>query len=189
MQGHLGQGPTTSPPPETNDVSSPSAHQPLRYVFYGRTARADAQSSPSAISRQLASCAQSAASIDGKITAHYWEIENGCTRLQLRGKDDHGPLLITAPRAGGINDLLRDAANGHFDAVIVNNIDRFSRIAADAAHVEQELERLGVRLVVADEPIAAAPHSPPAPRSASNLRLVLRAAASLGRETDEERRT
>jgi hypothetical protein len=44
-------------------------------------------------------------------------------------------------RDGSINDLLRDAEEGRFDAVIVESIDRLSRMTADATQVEQARRR------------------------------------------------
>ena len=57
------------------------------------------------------------------------------------------------PRDGGIKELIRDAATARFDAAIVESIDRLSRMTADSTRVEQELERLGVGLFAADEPM------------------------------------
>ncbi|MGH2903257.1 MAG: recombinase family protein [Solirubrobacteraceae bacterium] len=60
---------------------------------------------------------------------------------------------MPVPRDGGITDLIRDAAGGGFEAVIVESIDRVSRMTADSTRVEQELERLDIPLFAADEPL------------------------------------
>jgi len=129
-----------------------------RCVFYGRTARADMHSSL-AIGRQLASCAQVAKSIGAEIAALYWEVVSGRKSLEERDKRSGEALFgTTVPRDGGINELLRDAASERFDAVIIQSIDRLSRMPADASRVEQELERFGVGLLVVIEPMTNDTH-------------------------------
>jgi len=60
------------------------------------------------------------------------------------------------PREGGIQDLHMASANGRpFDAVVVESIDRLSRMTADATRIERELEERDVALIAADEPMTA----------------------------------
>lgn len=60
------------------------------------------------------------------------------------------------PREGGLQNLLAASRNGRpFDAVIVESIDRLSRMTADATRIERELEDRDVALVAADEPVTA----------------------------------
>ncbi len=57
------------------------------------------------------------------------------------------------PREGGIRDLLTAAPDGGFDAVIVESIDRLSRMTADATRIERELEQQDIALFATDEPM------------------------------------
>lgn len=62
---------------------------------------------------------------------------------------------MPVPRDGGLADLLAAAANGRpFDAVIVESIDRLSRMTADGTRIERDLELLDVPLF-ADEPMVS----------------------------------
>jgi site-specific DNA recombinase len=120
----------------------------------GWTSTDDAQDPSLSIPRQLNSCETIIRPLGDEVVAHYWDIESGRKSLDSRGNGADGSLLnVSVPRDGGINDLLRDVANGRFDAVIVESIDRLSRMTADSTRVEQELERLSVGLFAADEPI------------------------------------
>ena len=56
-------------------------------------------------------------------------------------------------RDGGIHDLLAVAHEGAFDAVLVESIDRLSRMTADATRIERELEQLDIALFATDEPM------------------------------------
>ena len=63
---------------------------------------------------------------------------------------------MTVRREGGLRDLLEAASNGRpFDAVIVESIDRLSRMTADATRIEGDLEDRDVALFAADEPMTA----------------------------------
>jgi hypothetical protein len=57
---------------------------------------------------------------------------------------------VKVPRAGGLPELL---AAGEVDAVIVESIDRFSRMTADGTRIERLLEERDVALFAADEPL------------------------------------
>lgn len=126
----------------------------MRYAYFGRTSTDDAQDPSLSIPRQLTSCEGIVQPLGDEIVAHYWDIESGRKNLAERGNGADGSAFnITVPRDGGITDLLKDAAKGRFGAVIVESIDRLSRMTADSTRVEQELERLGVGLFAADEPM------------------------------------
>lgn len=61
---------------------------------------------------------------------------------------------MAVPREGGLDDLLQAAGNGRpFDGVIVESIDRRSRMAADATRIERQLEDRDIPLFAADEPM------------------------------------
>jgi site-specific DNA recombinase len=126
----------------------------MRFAYLGRTSSEDAQDPSLSIPRQLVSCQGVLDPRGDDIVAHYWDIESGRKLLDLRGNGADGSRFnVPVPRDGGINDLLRDAGSGAFDAVIVESIDRVSRMTADSTRVEQELERLGVPLFASDEPM------------------------------------
>src|SRR5512139_1668175 len=57
---------------------------------------------------------------------------------------------------GGIADLLAEAESGNarFDAVICESIDRIARRTYYGTLIEHRLERAGIALLAADEPIA-----------------------------------
>jgi DNA invertase Pin-like site-specific DNA recombinase len=143
-----------SPPTETNDVSTGSTLKVLRprtmrLAFYGRTALFDPQTSPVVIRRQLDKCAQAAERLGGEITAHYWDVRSGRTSPE-EASDPPPPLELDVVRAGGIADLLRDAARGLIDTILVERIDRVSRVSEHVTRVEEELKRHDVGLVAAD---------------------------------------
>lgn len=88
--------------------------------------------------------------------SHYWDVESGRKELDQRGKGNGPALGVSVPREGGLSDLLEAAANGRvFDAVIVESIDRISRMTADATHIERQLEQRDIGLFAADEPMTA----------------------------------
>jgi site-specific DNA recombinase len=126
----------------------------MRFAYLGRTSDEDAQDPSLSIPRQLVSCEAVVKPLGDTIVAHYWDIESGRKYLDVRGNGADGSRFnVSVPRDGGITDMIRDAATGRFDAVIVESIDRVSRMTADSTRVEQELERLGVALFAADEPM------------------------------------
>jgi site-specific DNA recombinase len=126
----------------------------MRFAYLGRTSDEDVQDPSLSIPRQLFSCEAVVKPLGDTIVAHYWDIESGRKFLDVRGNGaDASRFNIAVPRDGGINDLIRDATTGRFDAVIVESIDRVSRMTADSTRVEQELERAGVTLFAADEPL------------------------------------
>jgi site-specific DNA recombinase len=126
----------------------------MRFAFLGRTSDEDAQDPSLSIPRQLVSCETVVKPLGDTIVAHYWDVESGRKFLDVRGSGANASRFnIAVPRDGGINNLIHDATTGRFDAVIVESIDRVSRMTADSTHVERELERAGVTLFAADEPL------------------------------------
>ncbi len=95
------------------------------FAFYGRVSTRGrpgplAVDSPPA--RRLPACPRA---VGGEVVAHYWDIESGRKALSERG-DGAG---VKVPRDGGLRDLLGAAtASRQFDAVIVESIDRLSRM-------------------------------------------------------------
>jgi site-specific DNA recombinase len=128
----------------------------LRYAFFGRVSTEDVQDPSLSLPRQLAASEGPVRSTGGTIAAHYWDIESGRKDLVLRGNGADGSIFgVPIPRDGGLTELLRDAAAGKFDAVIVESIERLSRMTVDATAIERDLERLDIGLFAADEPMVA----------------------------------
>jgi site-specific DNA recombinase len=100
---------------------------------------------------------QEASLPDGwEITAWFWDIESGRTALERRGRGHaHENIAVPLPRDGGLVDLLAEAEHPsrRFDAVICESIDRLARRTYIGTRIEHDLERHGVRLYAADEPI------------------------------------
>ncbi len=128
----------------------------MRWAYFGRVSDKDRQDPSLSIPRQLQKCVEIVQPLGDEVTAHYWDIESGRKEMADRGHGADGSLFgVPVPRDGGVTELLADAAKGQFDAVIVESIDRLSRITADSTRVEQELERLSIGLFAADEPMIA----------------------------------
>jgi site-specific DNA recombinase len=132
-----------------------TAIKPMRLAFYARVSTEEQQDPSLSIPRQLSSCERETAGV-GEIVATYWDIETGRKDLDLRGNGADGdPFNVPTPRDGGIKELLRASEQPHppFDAVIVESIDRLSRMTVDATHIERELERRDIALFASDEPM------------------------------------
>ncbi|MDP9799013.1 DNA invertase Pin-like site-specific DNA recombinase [Catenuloplanes nepalensis] len=92
------------------------------------------------------------------IVAHFYDVESGRMDLDRRGLGHaHEQFDIPIPRDGGIQDLLAEAnrPGRRFDGVICESIDRVARRTYYGTKIEHELERVGVLLVAADEPMHA----------------------------------
>jgi site-specific DNA recombinase len=128
----------------------------MRWAYFGRVSDKDKQDPSLSIPRQLKKCVEIVQPLGDQIDLHYWDIESGRKLIEERGRGADGALYgITVPRDGGVTELLADARQGRFEAVIVESIDRLSRMTADSTRVEQELERLGIGLFACDEPMTA----------------------------------
>jgi DNA invertase Pin-like site-specific DNA recombinase len=116
----------------------------------------DVQDPSLSIPRQLAACESAIRPTGGEMTFYCWDIESGRKDLAHRGHGaDPTSFQVSVPRDGGLADLLAAAANGRpFDAVIVESIDRVSRMTVDGTRIERDLELLDVPLYAADEPMA-----------------------------------
>lgn len=129
-----------------------------RFAFYGRVSTEDAHDPSLSIPRQLAACERAlepSGGGGGEIVARYWDIESSRKALAERGRGAEAPA-VAVPREGGLNDLLEASGNGRpFDAVIVESIDRRSRMTADATRIERQLDDRDVALFAADDPMTA----------------------------------
>ena len=126
----------------------------MRVAFYGRVSTDDAQDPSLSIPRQLRTCNEALAPIGEKVGSTYWEVDSGRKELADRGRGRRDwTEVVAVPRVGNLNKLLADAAAGEFDAVIVEEIERVSRLTFDGTRIERELEILDIPLLAADEPL------------------------------------
>lgn len=127
------------------------------FVFYGRVSSDDAQDPSLSIPRQLLACERAVGASGGEITCCYWDVESGRKALEDRGQGSRAwRAKVAVPWQGGLPELLAATYHGEhpFYAVIVESIDRLSRITADATRIERELEQRDVGLFAADEPMS-----------------------------------
>ena len=126
------------------------------FAFYGRVSSDDAQDPSLSIPRQLSACERAVAASGGEIVCCYWDIESGRKALEDRGQGSSSwRERVAVPCAGGLPELLAAAYHGEpFYAVIVESIDRLSRMTADATRIERELEQRDIGLFAADEPMS-----------------------------------
>lgn len=149
-------GSLPAPPAIAAAAALPLAATTTRFAFYGRVSTDDVQDPSLSIPRQLGGCDHAINPSGGEITAFFWDIESGRKDLSQRGHGaDPASFNVPVQRDGGLADLLAAAANPDrsFDAVIVESIDRLSRMTADGTRIERDLEKLDVPLFVADEPM------------------------------------
>jgi site-specific DNA recombinase len=125
------------------------------FAFYGRVSSDDAQDPSLSIPRQLSVCERAVAASGGEIVCCYWDVESGRKALEDRGQGSSAwRERVAVPCAGGLPELLAAAYHGEpFYAVIVESIDRLSRMTADATRIERDLERRDIGLFAADEPM------------------------------------
>ena len=126
----------------------------MRVAFYGRVSTDDAQDPSLSIPRQLSKCEEALSPIGEKVGVTFWDVESGRKALEERGNGKRDwSNEVGVPRAGGLPELLRSTQEGEVDAVIVESIDRLSRMTADGTRIERELEERDVALFAADEPL------------------------------------
>lgn len=144
---------SSPPPPWTAGLGESPAT--TRFAFFGRVSTDDVQDPSLSIPRQLGVCEGAIRPVGGEIASYYWDIESGRKNLSERGNGaDPAAFKVPVPRDGGLADLLSAAANERpFDAVIVESIDRLSRMTADGTRIERDLELLDVPIFAADEPM------------------------------------
>jgi DNA invertase Pin-like site-specific DNA recombinase len=126
----------------------------MKVAFYGRVSTDDAQDPSLSIPRQLGKCDEVLGPIGEKVAVTFWDVESGRKALAERGNGKRDwSKDVGVPRAGGLPELLTSARGGEIDAVIVESIDRLSRMTADGTQIERELEERDVALFAADEPL------------------------------------
>lgn len=140
--------------------------------FVGRTSTDDKQDPTLSLPRQLGSCQKALAGVADNvvIVAHFYDVESGRMDLEARGHGSaHEQFAIPIHRDGGLADMLAEAPSDQrrFEVVICESIDRIGRRTVYATRIEHELQRHGIRLLAADEPIDLANGA--APRATSVL--------------------
>ncbi|TMC07681.1 MAG: amidase [Chloroflexi bacterium] len=127
----------------------------LPVVFWGRCSTAQLQDPTLSIPKQLTDVREKL--LPGMfIAAYYWDIESGAKELEERGYGHaHELFEVPVPRDGGLQDLLREATRPDrpFVAVVCASIDRGAREWIPALQLERDLERHGVPLLAANEPM------------------------------------
>jgi|SRR5689334_10830672 len=126
----------------------------MKVAFYGRVSTDNAQDPSLSIPRQLAKCNEALGAIGETVDVSFWDVESGRKALEKRGRSSRDWTgEVEVPRTGGLPELLAAADTGEVDAVIVEPIDRLSRMTADGTRIERRLEEHGVALLAADEPL------------------------------------
>lgn len=95
----------------------------------GSVSTDDQQDPTLSLPRQLAAC-RSALPDDAVIVAHFYDVESGRKDLELRFISTADEKFdIPIPRDGGIQELLKEAADSdrRFDTVICESIERVAR--------------------------------------------------------------
>src|SRR4051794_23490148 len=91
-----------------------------------------------------------------EIRYFFWDVETSRLELDQRGSSEAWKkFAIDIPRDGGIADLLEEASrpDRRFDGVICESIDRIGRFSYQSTKIEHDLERYGIPLIAADEPL------------------------------------
>jgi site-specific DNA recombinase len=135
--------------------SSTSYAPPLRFAWWGRVSTEDQQDPTLSLPRQLHN-SRAVLPAGSVIVAHFYDVESGRRELELRGRSTaHERFDIPIARDGGIQELLEEAQRPDrtFDAVICESIERIARRTYFGTKIEHDLERSGVALFAADEPI------------------------------------
>ncbi len=128
----------------------------LRVAWLGRVSTDDLQDPTLSLPRQLRK-SKEALPAEAVVVAHFYDIESGRKDLEERGHSTaHEKFDIPIPRDGGIQQLLDESrqTDRRFDAVICESIERVARRTYYGTKIEHDLEREGVALFAADEPIA-----------------------------------
>lgn len=126
----------------------------MTVAFYGRVSTDDAQDPSLSIPRQLSKCNEALGPIGEKVGITFWDVESGRKAPAERDRGGRDwTHKVKVPRAGGLPELLATADAGEVDAVIVESIDRLSRMTADGTQIERRLEERDVTLLAADEPL------------------------------------
>jgi hypothetical protein len=126
-----------------------------RSVFVGRVSTKDNQNPASSIPRQVV-LASARLEPGEQFVAYYWDVESGMLPPELRGlgsAEMYAALEVPTPRDGGLQDLIEQAEPLGITHALAERSDRVARAMLTSLTVEHELERSGVEVVYANEPV------------------------------------
>lgn len=145
------------PPIDLADLSNfaRTETRPRRTVFCGRVSTKDQQNPSSSIPRQVVLASQRLE--DGEeFAGHFWDVESGMLPPESRGlgpQEMYDALHVETPRDGGLQDLLDRAELLGVTHVLAERSDRVARAMLTSLTVEHELQKIGVEVVYANEPV------------------------------------
>lgn len=150
MRHHFG------PPIDLTDLpfNQPDA-RPRRPVFVGRVSTKDNQNPGTSIPRQVA-LASERLEPGEEFVAYFWDVESGMLPPELRGlgpQEMYDALAVPTPRNGGLQDLVDRAEQLGITHVLAERSDRVARAMLTSLTVEYELDKFGVEVVYANEPV------------------------------------
>ncbi|MGI5337746.1 recombinase family protein [Streptomyces sp. CA-181903] len=128
---------------------------PRRSVFVGRVSTKDNQNPATSLPRQVL-LASDRLMPGEDFTAYFWDVESGMLPPELRGlgsQEMYDALDVPIPRDGGLQDLVERAEQMGVTHVLAERSDRVARAMLTSLTVEHELERIGVEVVYANEPV------------------------------------
>ncbi|MER5883076.1 recombinase family protein [Streptomyces sp. NPDC001941] len=130
-------------------------HRSRRVAFLGRVSTKDNQNPASSIPRQVV-LASARLEAGEEFAAYFWDVESGMLPPELRGLGDlemYDSLGVSTPRDGGLQDLIEQADPLGLTHVLAERSDRVARAMLTSLTVEHQLERLGVEVIYANEPV------------------------------------
>lgn len=145
------------PPIDLSDLPNyqRSDYRPRRPVFVGRVSTKDNQNPASSIPRQVVTAGERLE--DGEeFAAYFWDVESGMLPPELRGlgsQEMYDALGVPTRRDGGLQELVDRAEQLGVTHVLAERSDRLSRAMLTSLTVEHALEKLGVEVIYANEPV------------------------------------
>ncbi|MEU2231218.1 recombinase family protein [Streptomyces vietnamensis] len=146
-------GPPIDLSPLTNFVQVDARQR--RTAFCGRVSTKDNQNPSSSIPRQVSLASQRLEEGE-EFAAYFWDVESGMLPTESRGlapQEMYDALRVPTPRDGGLQDLLDRAELMGVTHVLAERSDRVARAMLTSLTVEHELQKLGVEVVYANEPV------------------------------------
>ncbi|MEU0691565.1 recombinase family protein [Streptomyces uncialis] len=126
-----------------------------RPVFAGRVSTKDNQNPATSLPRQVASASERLLP-DEEFAAYFWDVESGMLPPELRGlgpAEMYDALAVPIPRDGGLQDLMDQAGTLGVTHLLAERSDRVARAMLTSLTVEHRMERLGIEVVYANEPV------------------------------------
>ncbi|MGW2984089.1 recombinase family protein [Streptomyces goshikiensis] len=145
------------PPIDLTDLSNFAQvdTRPRRTAFCGRVSTKDNQNPSSSIPRQVALASQCLEEGE-EFAGYFWDVESGMLPPESRGlgpQEMYDALRVPTPRDGGLQDLLDRAELMGVTRVLAERSDRVARAMLTSLTVEHELQKTGVEVVYANEPV------------------------------------